>query len=193
MLKHLKRVIVAALCCGALSAAAVAEEAWEFSERINRGTISVISGGINGTYVRIASDLSSVLDNGDDLRILPIMGKGSVQNIDDLLYLKGIDIGIVQSDVLEFVKQENKHPTIEERIRYITKLYNEEFHLLANSSITETVPRLIRALNSQASSATAAALKACSCRRTAHFPRPLQGFVAMVACSPVFCKLPRKR
>ncbi len=136
MLKQLNRFMITALSCAALSAAAVAEEAWEFSARINRGTVSVISGGINGTYIRIATDLSSVLDNGEDLRVLPIMGKGSVQNIDDILYLKGIDVGIVQSDVLEFVKQENKHPTIEERIRYITKLYNEEFHLLANSSIT---------------------------------------------------------
>ena len=76
----------------------------ELRERVNQGTVSIISGGVTGTYVRIASDLASVLDEGDELRILPIIGKGSVQNITDILYLRGIDIGIVQSDVLSFIK-----------------------------------------------------------------------------------------
>lgn len=114
---------------------AVAQQALEYRENINKGTVSIISGGISGTYIRIAGDLANVLDDGNDLRILAIMGKGSVQNIDDILYLRGIDIGIVQSDVFAFVKSQNKHPTIDQRIRYITKLYNEEFHLLASSGV----------------------------------------------------------
>ena len=112
-----------------------AQEADVLTERINKGTVGIISGGIDGTYIRIATDLASVLDNGDDLRILPMMGKGSVQNIDDILYLRGIDIGIVQSDVFAFVKSQNRHATIDTRINYITKLYNEEFHLLAGKDI----------------------------------------------------------
>ena len=104
-------------------------------ERVNQGTVGIISGGVNGTYIRIASDLASILDNGDELRILPIVGKGSVQNITDILYLRGVDIGIVQSDVLTFIRKQGTHPTIENRIRYITKLYNEEFHLLAGDGI----------------------------------------------------------
>ena len=104
-------------------------------EQVNQGTVGIISGGVNGTYVRIASDLASVLDKGNALRILPIIGKGSVQNITDILYLRGIDIGIVQSDVLTFITRQGTHPTIEQRIRYITKLYNEEFHLLAGEDI----------------------------------------------------------
>lgn len=118
-----------------VSAAAVAVEPEVYRANLNKGTVGIISGGIDGTYIRIATDLASVLDSGDDLRVLPIMGKGSVQNIDDILYLKGIDIGIVQSDVFAFVKKANKHPTIDSRIHYITKLYNEEFHLLANKSV----------------------------------------------------------
>lgn len=104
-------------------------------ERVNQGTVSIISGGVGGTYIRIASDLAAVLDQGDELRILPIIGKGSIQNITDILYLRGIDIGIVQSDVLSFIKSQNIHPSITKRIRYITKLYNEEFHLLAGKSV----------------------------------------------------------
>ncbi|TVR96871.1 MAG: TAXI family TRAP transporter solute-binding subunit [Rhodospirillales bacterium] len=109
--------------------------AQDFREQVNRGTVSIISGGINGTYIRIANDLAFVLDRGNELRVLPIIGKGSVQNITDILYLRGIDIGIVQSDVLTHVRSAGMHPTIERRIRYITKLYNEEFHLLAGPGI----------------------------------------------------------
>lgn len=104
-------------------------------EEVNKGTVGIISGGVNGTYIRIASDLASVLDSGNDMRILPIRGKGSVQNITDILFLRGIDIGIVQSDVLEFAKREEIIPSITDRIHYITKLYNEEVHILARADI----------------------------------------------------------
>lgn len=105
--------------------------------RVNQGTVAIISGGVNGTYIRIAADLAAVLDKEGELRILPIIGKGSEQNITDLLYLKGIDIGIVQSDVLSFSRREKLHPNIAQRIRYITKLYNEEVHIVAGRDIRQ--------------------------------------------------------
>jgi TRAP transporter TAXI family solute receptor len=131
MLRRISRALVSALLLTNLISGAAAEQGDVLRERINKGTVGIISGGIDGTYIRVATDLASVLDDGDDLRVLPIMGKGSVQNIDDILYLRGIDIGIVQSDVFAFIKAQNRHPTIDDRIHYITKLYNEEFHLLA--------------------------------------------------------------
>lgn len=119
----------------------------ELRANINRGTVSIISGGVTGTYIRVASDLGNVLDDGDNLRVLTVAGKGSVQNINDILYLKGIDIGIVQSDVLEFVKRQRIHPTIEKRLRYITKLYNEEFHLLGGQGVNSVADLAGRKVN----------------------------------------------
>lgn len=104
-------------------------------ERANAGTIGIISGGLNGTYIRIAAELAAVLDNGDTLRVLPVAGKGSVQNIADILFLKGIDIGIVQSDVLAYIKRERLYPGTDKSIQYIAKLYNEELHILAAKEI----------------------------------------------------------
>lgn len=100
----------------------------------NPKAVGIIAGGVSGTYIRIAADMAAVLDN-DHLRVLAIVGKGSVQNIDDLLYLKGIDMAIVQSDVLEYLKRKMIYKDIEKRITYVAKLYNEEFHLIANSDI----------------------------------------------------------
>jgi TRAP transporter TAXI family solute receptor len=105
-------------------------------EQVNGGTIGVISGSITGTYSRIATDLSAVLDNGDVLRILPIIGKGSAQNITDILYLRGVDVGIVQSDVLTYVRDKGLYPDIDTRIAYLAKLYNEEIHVLARKDVT---------------------------------------------------------
>ncbi|MFL5202060.1 MAG: transporter, partial [Microvirga sp.] len=63
--------------------------------RANTGTLGVISGGADGTYIRIAADLANVLD-GEDLRVLPMIGRGSLQNLRDIMFLRGVDIGIVQ-------------------------------------------------------------------------------------------------
>ena len=101
----------------------------------NKGAVGVISGGISGTYIRIAADLSAALDTEGELRVIPIIGQGSVQNISDVLYMKGVDIGIVQSDVLEHLKRTGSHGDIENSLRYITKLYNEEFHLVARDDV----------------------------------------------------------
>jgi TRAP transporter TAXI family solute receptor len=103
--------------------------------KANAGTVGIISGGVDGTYVRIAADLSSVLDDGDRLRILPVIGKGSLQNISDILFLRGIDIGIVQSDVLAYAKRQPPYPGVERSVQYITKLYDEELHVLARQDI----------------------------------------------------------
>ncbi|MBV9523756.1 MAG: TRAP transporter substrate-binding protein [Alphaproteobacteria bacterium] len=135
MLRPIASLLTAILCCAALAAPAAAQSSESLKARVNRGAIGIVSGGIDGTYVRIAADLSAVLEEPDTLRILPVLGKGSVQNLSDLLYLRGIDVGIVQSDVLAYVKRDKSLPGIESRIQYITKLYNEEFHVLAGSGI----------------------------------------------------------
>jgi len=103
--------------------------------RTNAGTVGIISGGVDGTYIRIAADLAAVLDDGDTLRVLPIVGKGSLQNLADILVLRGVDIGIVQSDVLAFARREHLLPGLDDLIQYIAKLYNEEVHILAGRGI----------------------------------------------------------
>jgi len=107
-------------------------------ERINANTISIISGNPNATYMSIAYDMSAVLDEGDDFRILPVIGKGGGQNIKDVRFLKGVDLGITQSNLLGYYKRSNEIGAIDDKIVYIGKLFNEEMHLIvrADSGIT---------------------------------------------------------
>src|SRR5438270_10203647 len=64
----------------------------EIRDRLNANTVTVMSGTIGGTYVQFGADLESALDDEDNLRILSIVGRGSVQSIADILFLKGVDL-----------------------------------------------------------------------------------------------------
>ena len=103
--------------------------------RANAGTVGVIAGGVDGTYIRIATDLAAVLDDGERLRIIPIIGKGSLQNLSDIMFLRGIDIGIVQSDALAYARRQQLFPGLDQRVNYIAKLYDEEVHVLAGPGV----------------------------------------------------------
>lgn len=106
--------------------------------QINQNTITIVSGNPNATYLSIAYDLSAVLDNGNEFRILPMIGKGGGQNIRDVRYLKGVDLGITQSNLLGYFRRTNEIGNIDSQIVYVAKLFNEELHFItrAESGIT---------------------------------------------------------
>jgi uncharacterized protein len=100
------------------------------AEQINHNTVSIISGNLNATYLSIAYDLSAVLDQGNEFRVLPIVGKGGGQNIRDVRFLKGVDLGITQSNLLGYFRRNKELGPIDDKIVYIARLFNEEMHLV---------------------------------------------------------------
>src|SRR6266853_3601256 len=101
---------------------------------INRGVVELETSGAAGISVRIAEDLANLIDDGTTRRVVPVVGKGSLQSLTDLKYLRGIDMAILQTDVLDYAKEQRLIPALES-LTYITKLYNEELHLLARPEI----------------------------------------------------------
>lgn len=101
----------------------------------NKGVVELETGGSNGITVRIAEDLANIVDDGATRRVLPVVGKGALQNVTDLRLLHGVDMAILQADVLDYVRQQRIYPGIEGSVTYIAKLFNEEFHLLARPDI----------------------------------------------------------
>ena len=71
----------------------------EFRAKRNEWTIGLESGQLEGLYPRLASDIQRALDDGDNLRVLPMLAYGASSNLEDLLYLRGVDIAFTQSDV----------------------------------------------------------------------------------------------
>jgi TRAP-type uncharacterized transport system substrate-binding protein len=109
------------------------------NEQINENTVAIVSGSpsADDTYLQVANDLASVLNDSDKLRILPIVGVGGPQNIRDVRYLRGVDIGLTQLSVLNSFRSSNQTlGKYDDKIVYIAKLFNEEVHLIAGRDIT---------------------------------------------------------
>lgn len=106
--------------------------------QINGNTIAIVSGNINAAWLTIAYDLSAVLDDGNNFRVLPVIGKGGAQNVRDVRYLKGIDLGITVTTVLGKFRRSGELGNIDDKIVYITKLFDDEMHVMvrADSDIT---------------------------------------------------------
>src|SRR6266481_40280 len=109
------------------------EEQWK--EKLNANTVAIIAGSPEDTYLDITHDLA-VVRNGENLRILPGVGMGGAQNIRDVLYLKGIDIGITSSQMLRYFASTGElSSALDQRLNYITRLYPEEMHVVAGRGV----------------------------------------------------------
>src|SRR5262245_58823749 len=101
--------------------------------------VTIVTSGITCTCARFAEDIRDVVNDlrPDGLRVLPVMGVGGLQTMDDVLFLKGMDMGVVDEDNLRLLRKRDPrlYATVEQRVQYITKLYNNEFHILARKEI----------------------------------------------------------
>jgi TRAP-type uncharacterized transport system substrate-binding protein len=104
-------------------------------DRKNAWTVGIIGGQLSGTYMTFADELARALDDGDDLRVLPTVSYGAASNLEDLLYLRGIDIAVTQSDVFEYFRTERKISNLDRRVHYLVRLPLSEVHVLARTDI----------------------------------------------------------
>jgi TRAP-type uncharacterized transport system substrate-binding protein len=111
----------------------------EKKRQANDIAVNIVVSGLSCTCARFAEDMRNVLNDlrPDGLRILPVLGVGGLQNLNDVLFLKNIDMGVVDEDNLRFLKARDPrlYGNIEQRVQYITKLYNSEFQVLARNDI----------------------------------------------------------
>ena len=103
--------------------------------RKNSWTVGVAGGQLSGTYMTFANELAEVLDDGDNLRVLPIVTYGAASNLDDLLYLRNVDVAVTQADVFEYFRTQRKISNLEHRVNYLIRLPVSEMHVLARSDI----------------------------------------------------------
>jgi branched-chain amino acid transport system substrate-binding protein len=110
----------------------------DLANQLNANTVTLMTGSFGSTYSQMGADLASVLDNGSDFRVLPILGRGSVQAVADILLLKGVDAGIVRKDTLAYLERKDFANNIRNQFVYVAKMFNEEVHVLA--------PQMIRSM-----------------------------------------------
>lgn len=93
-------------------------------------TLGVMTGGLNGTFLQVGSEIAAVASS-DTLRVVPLVGKGSLQNLADLLNLRGVDLALVSADSARAAEASPAYSGLRSRVHYIAKLYNQEIHILA--------------------------------------------------------------
>jgi TRAP-type uncharacterized transport system substrate-binding protein len=66
-----------------------------------------------------------------------LLGNSGEQNMLDLLYVKNIDMGITDDSMIAHFKETNpgRYNNIDSRIKYITKLLDNELHIIARNDI----------------------------------------------------------
>ena len=104
-------------------------------EIVNTNVVGIVGGSLSSTRSRMVLDMRDVLSAKDKFRIVPIVGQAATQNVIDLFFLRGVDIAIVQSDVLSSLNSRNSIPRIKTQIRYVAPLHDEALHVIAGSDI----------------------------------------------------------
>ena len=106
---------------------------------VNDIAVTVVVSGISCTCARFTEDIRNVVNDlgPDGIRVLPVLGVGGLQNLNDVLFLKNIDMAVVDEDNLRLLKKKDPvlYANVEQRVQYITKLYNSEFQVLARNDI----------------------------------------------------------
>jgi uncharacterized protein len=100
-------------------------------DEINSGLVGIVSEGTDYTV-----DLALALASKEThLRLLPIAGTGAQQNAKDVIFARGVDFAILQTDVLDEIKRNPPFPGVEQYLQYVTRLYDQELHVLAGPDI----------------------------------------------------------
>jgi TRAP transporter TAXI family solute receptor len=106
------------------------------TERMNANTLTLVTGNPSFIFTAYGNDLAAVLNDGDELRILPVTSQGAVQNVRDVRFLRGIDLGFTVSNILGYYRRSGELGDLEDKLVYITKISNDEIHLVTRSDIT---------------------------------------------------------
>jgi TRAP-type uncharacterized transport system substrate-binding protein len=105
----------------------------QIRERLNAWTIGLAGGLLEGAPIHFATEIARVVNDGGAVQVLPVVTRGPTENVNDLLYLKGIDAAIINSDSLEEYK--SQVPQVQQRITFILSLFPSELHIFVRPEI----------------------------------------------------------
>ena len=105
----------------------------QIRERINAGTVGLAGGLLEGAPIRFATEIARVVNESNQVHVLPIVTRGPAENVNDLLYLKGVDLAVINTDSLEEYK--TQVPQIQQRIVSIINLFPSDLHIFVRPEI----------------------------------------------------------
>src|SRR5207244_12662042 len=105
----------------------------QMRQQINEWTVGLAGGLLEGAPIRLATEISRVVNDGSSMHVLPIVTRGPTENVNDLLFLRGVDMAIISSDSLE--EDKAQVPDIQRRLTYILHLFPSELHIFVRPAI----------------------------------------------------------
>jgi uncharacterized protein len=108
----------------------------QMRQKMNENLLVLMCGSLGAPYIQLGHDISVVVNDGDSLRILPVVSDGALTNVRDVLYLRGVDLGITTVQILNTLKTSNEFgPNLDRQITYIAPLSVDTLHILARPGI----------------------------------------------------------
>ncbi|MBV8186259.1 MAG: C4-dicarboxylate ABC transporter substrate-binding protein [Alphaproteobacteria bacterium] len=102
-------------------------------ERFNAWTVGLAAGLLEGAPLRLASEMARIVDDGENLHVLPIVTRGPTENLNSLLYLRGIDLAIINADALD--EYHIQLPDIRRHVTYLVNLFPSQLHVFVRPEI----------------------------------------------------------
>jgi len=99
--------------------------------------MGIVTGNVTGTYIKIGEDIKKIAEPSH-ISLQVFESAGSIQNVFDVRRKRGIQLGIVQSDVLDYIRDisdDNELKTIAAKLAAVYPLYKEEVHVLGDLSL----------------------------------------------------------
>jgi len=103
-------------------------------ERTNAWSIGFAAGLLEGAPIRFATELARIANDSGEMHVLPIVTRGPTENVNDLLYQRGVDIAIINGDSLDEYRAQI--PQIGRRIVQIMSLFPSELHVFVRPDIS---------------------------------------------------------
>lgn len=102
-------------------------------EKMNAWTVGLAGGLIEGAPLRLAAEIARVVNEEDKLHVIPMVTRGATENVNSLLYLRGVDAAIINTDALDEYKAQL--PFVDRRIVYVLSLFPSELHVFVRPEI----------------------------------------------------------
>src|SRR5215475_14256682 len=76
----------------------------QIRQRVNDNVLFLMGGQLGAPFSQLAHDISVVVEDGKNLRVLPVVGGAAIQNVKDVLYLRTIDMALTTHEAMNHLK-----------------------------------------------------------------------------------------
>jgi TRAP transporter TAXI family solute receptor len=104
----------------------------QLRQKVNDNVLFLMGGQPGATFSQLAHDISVVVEDGKNLRVLPVVGGAAIQNVEDVLYLRSIDMAVTTQEAMNYLKATGElGPHLDQQLTYIATLFPNPLHILA--------------------------------------------------------------